>query len=112
MNEKEVMLSVWKFPLEIEDEFSIDMPVGARVLHVGLQGDTPTVWCLVNPKARLMPVPFILMGTGHPILESVAKTYTHVGTFQMAGGLLVFHLFTPDSESHPAIQLLADQSES
>lgn len=93
-NKEEVNLAVWKFQFEITDTFTIDMPDGARVLHVGLQGDTPTIWCLVNPEAGPCPVAFILRGTGQPFEESLARACVHVGTFQMAGGQLVFHLFT------------------
>jgi hypothetical protein len=90
------MRSVWKFPIPLEDHPTIPMPVGAVPLHVGVQRGEPFLWALVDPQERARRhYQFRLAGTGHGI-EDHHFSYdhlTHVGTFQMEGGALVFHLF-------------------
>ena len=97
MSEKEKSLSVWKFPIKIEDEFHCDLPLGSKILHVDTQGGEAFIWCLVDPAATVRPVKFLLRGTGHPFKEGVALECRHVGTFQ--NGALVFHLFVHEGES-------------
>lgn len=83
--------SIWKFPILVADEFIIDMPSGARLLDVQVQGEDPMLWAVVDPKAPVVPREFYLRGTGHDAAGLDAKPY--VGTFRLRGGRLVFHLF-------------------
>lgn len=90
------MLKIWKYPIPVQDDIQIEMPKGARVLTVQRQGDLPEfggpcLWALVNPEAKKEIRQFRLAGTGHPIDH--AEKLTYIGTFQMEGGALVFHLF-------------------
>jgi len=82
-------MTVWKFAIPVSDEFQIALPEGAQVLSVMVQFDAPQIWVLVDPKAPPILRHFVLRGTGHPI-EKVGR---FVGSFQIAGGSLVFHLF-------------------
>ena len=84
------MRTIYKYPIEIQDEFRIVMPTDSEPLHVGMQGDRPYLWVLVNPMNECIQHQFYLMGTGH--IRKVSQA-TYVGTFQMAEGRLVFHLF-------------------
>lgn len=81
---------VWKYPLPIDDEVSVEMPEGACPLTVQVQGGRPTLWALVDPDAVPTTRRFRIAGTGHPIGADVGA---HVGTFQLADGGLVFHVF-------------------
>lgn len=83
--------TVWKFALPLEDVAGVDMPQGAHVLHVAAQHEVPTLWALVDPNAPLERRYFRFAGTGHPIKPEHAGRF--VGTFFMAGGSLVWHLF-------------------
>src|SRR3990172_6797121 len=97
------MLKIWKFPIPVQDTIQVEMPTGARVLTVQTQpadpamlkvGDPveqPCLWALVNPEAPKEIRQFRMAGTGHPNEHSEKLTY--IGTFQMEGGALVFHLF-------------------
>jgi hypothetical protein len=90
------MLTIWKFPLGPSlDDIRISMPKGAKVLSVQAQHDAPMVWAIVQPDADKETRRFVVFGTGHPIahhdIDVVASRF--VGTFQMSGGALVFHLF-------------------
>lgn len=84
-------LTVWKFALKIADVQGIDMPVDAKILAVQVQRGTPCLWALVN-KTGIIPErrTFAIYGTGHPIPDEPG---THIGTFQVDGGTLVFHVF-------------------
>jgi len=88
-------MTIWKFPVRIADEFSIEMPVGAQVLSVQVQGTEPQLWALVNPKARRTMRRFRVHGTGHPVAPDIGE---FVGTFQVRMGTLVFHLFDQGEE--------------
>lgn len=85
---------IWKYPIQVTDWFEIAMPYEAEILCCQMQIDTPCIWALVNPDAPTEVRKFRLAGTGHAIFESAL---TFVGTFQMAGGALVFHLFEVES---------------
>ena len=82
--------TIWKFAFEINDEIVIEMPKGAKILTVQVQNGLAFIWALVDPDAEKEKRYFDLYGTGHPIDMSIDRWY--VGTFQIAGGDLVFHL--------------------
>jgi hypothetical protein len=84
------MQTIWKFPLRPSDKFTIDMPEGATILLIDAQQNIPCIWALVNPKAAVKPRQFRLYGTGSPI---EGKLGSHVGSFQMHNGQLVWHVF-------------------
>lgn len=81
--------TIWKFPLIIQDRQLCRMPAGAEVLCVQLQHGCPYLWAVVNKTARLVDRYFLIRGTGHDAF-GVGR---YVGTFHMAGGDLVFHVF-------------------
>lgn len=83
------MKQVWKFPLLVQDEVTIEMPKGAELLEVDVQNGQPQLWALVNPAAKTALRHFRVAGTGHPITGRVS----HVGSFILRGGTLVFHVF-------------------
>lgn len=96
------MLTIWKFPIRVDDEITCQMPAGARLLTVQVQGaghgnavGTPCIWALVNSEAKKEKRTFRVYGTGHPIEESEipCERLLYVGTFQSISGSLVFHLF-------------------
>lgn len=83
--------TIWKFGVPIDDEVGVKMPKGAVVLSVQVQHDQPTVWALVDTEAKTEVRSFHWRGTGHPADGLNPKQY--VGTIQVRGGALVFHLF-------------------
>ena len=84
------MNSIWKFPLNPNSPTLVEMPAGTQILSMQLQGGTPTLWALVDTEAPRVTRHFAIYGTGWEFDYSPG---THVGTFQMAGGSLVFHVF-------------------
>lgn len=84
------MKTIWKY--EIFPEATIEMPVGSKILDVQVQFDKPCIWVLVNSDVTVKKVKrrFICYGTGHSIPDYPGE---FIGTFQLHGGGLVFHLF-------------------
>lgn len=85
------MTTIWKFQVRIEDAFTLEMPKGAKILSVQTQGNTPCLWAMVDPQAEKQKRYFSVFGTGFPF--EIGDHLTFVGTFQIHGGSLVFHLF-------------------
>lgn len=85
---------IWKFPIPVINRFKLDMPAGAKVLHVATQNDEPCIWALVDPARAVEARRFRLVGTGH----EVTNPGEYVGTFMMRDGALVFHLFAGEVE--------------
>ena len=82
--------TIWKFPIKVEDEQSVSMPYDSQLLHVGMQGDDVCIWALVNPSAHRVERIIHIFGTGHPLPDDPG---VYVGTFMLASGVLVFHVF-------------------
>lgn len=81
--------AIWKFELR-PDVSKVDMPRGARPLHVACQDGAFMLWALVDPNALKEPRWFHVAGTGHPIKLSTVSGY--IGTMHYPHGGLVFHV--------------------
>ncbi len=88
--------TIWKYEIEVNDSISIEMPKGARGIHVGVQLDDfngkekVCLWAVVNPKNIIETRRFVVRGTGHSFKGEEGE---HLGTFMLYEGALVFHLF-------------------
>lgn len=87
-----MMKSIWKFPLAVNDKQAIQMPKGAKILTVQVQGDggLPCIWALCDTEAPLENRLIAMFGTGHQAPEGAAD---YIGTFQLHNGEFVFHVF-------------------
>jgi len=81
--------TIWKYCIPLEPT-TLDMPRLAQVLTVQMQGDQAVLWALVDPSQPKCKRRFAIFGTGHDIPDEVGN---YIGTFQLLGGTLVFHLF-------------------
>ena len=79
---------IFKYPVQIADEFIIDMPQGAEILTVQAQNGLPYIWALVDDTALLKPYQFAVIGTGNP-MPSYPVGY--LGTVRL--GPFVWHIF-------------------
>ena len=86
-------MRIWKWTLAVTDLQSLSIPEGARLLTVQAQGDMPQLWALVDEKAPIVHRNFATYGTGNPMPDGDPGQY--VGTYQIRGGALVFHVFEP-----------------
>lgn len=83
--------TIWKFPLTVADVQHVAMPTGAEILCVQTQHEGPCLWVRVDPSATMEKRSIAIVGTGHPAPEPSDGDY--IGTFQIHGGALVFHVF-------------------
>lgn len=86
------METIWKFPFEIGDQIEIEMPSLSEILTVQMQGKRPCLWARVYDDAPMVKRKFELFGTGHK-MPRIDQRRDYVGTFQVLGGQLIFHLF-------------------
>jgi hypothetical protein len=82
-------MNIYKYKL---DKDIVEMPNGARILHVGIQSGDLYAWALVNPEAVKIPT-LRVIGTGHPIPDS-EHLDVFMGTHLLYDGSLVLHVFT------------------
>jgi hypothetical protein len=84
-------MTIYKYCLELKNLQAVQIPRGAKLLSVQIQRGNLCVWALVDPgmptENRLISV----HGTGHPLSDDDHGTF--LGTVQMAGGDLVWHVF-------------------
>lgn len=95
------MKTIWKYTVHW-DEFTLEMQRGAQVLSVQVQDGVPRMWAIVDPGAATETRHFRLVGTGHTINDTEELRF--IGTFQIHGGELVFHLFERVEDPNEAIK--------
>ena len=84
------MQTIWKFPIRLDVNLTVDMPKGSLVLSAGVQDGSIMVWALVQDDAEQIRRRFAVYGTGHPMLPKDAALL-FVGTVFM--GSYVWHVF-------------------
>lgn len=85
------MKAIYKYRLQPATTSFVSMPAGARLLHVGDQFGDLLVWALVDGSAPWEAREFRVLGTGHP--ADNLDGFSHLGTVQQNGGMLVWHIF-------------------
>lgn len=86
-------MRIWKWPLMITDRQTIEMPSGAKMLTVQMQGERPQLWALCDETNPLTERKIAIYGTGNPVPDEPGQ---YIATFQSHGGLLVWHVFEED----------------
>ena len=84
------MKTIWKYPLDVADHQVLNIPAGAEILCVQVQNGQACLWALVNADAPPARRGIFIHGTGHEVNRLAGK---YIGTFQLMGGALVFHVF-------------------
>lgn len=85
------MSTIFKYPIAVADFQVIQMPQDAQILTVQMQHEIPCLWARVDPLKPTTGRRIRVIGTGNPIDDTQPLHY--IGTFQMHGGILVFHVF-------------------
>ncbi|MCB0526811.1 MAG: hypothetical protein KDC86_20005 [Saprospiraceae bacterium] len=83
---------VWKYPIGTGGNI-LQMPVGAEILSIQTQFESPQMWVLVDPDAEVVDRHIEVYGTGHEISYDMGVQRVFIGTCQLHGGNLVFHVF-------------------
>lgn len=82
--------SIWKYELVTNGPNKPKVPIGAQFLTLQLQYGLPQIWFLVNVQGTLEERTFEIHGPGWQIQENPGE---YRGTYQLAKGSLVFHVF-------------------
>ena len=90
---EEIVKTIYKYELEVKDIQRIFLPAGSEILTMQNQNHTPHIWAMVDSANECVERVFEIFGTGHHIHEDMGVDRKYIGTFQMQGGTLVFHLF-------------------
>lgn len=85
------MRTIFKYPLDVADEQVVALPHGAQILCAQMQHSMPCIWAEVDRQAPVSQRIFYMYGTGHRVPTDRVQTY--VGTVQLSGGALVFHVY-------------------
>ena len=87
-----MILTVYKYPLAIEREQTVRMPLNAEILHVGAQHGLVALWALVTSPADEEERVFSVVGTGHAIELDGEHFLEPIGSVLVADGVHVFHV--------------------
>lgn len=85
------MSVIWKFALNPVKEQTLQMPAGAKVLHVAVQYDNLYLWAQCDTDVPKEDRSFLIFGTGHEVDDS--KVGDYLGTGMIYGGQIVCHVF-------------------
>lgn len=89
------MKTIYKYPLTLVDEQTIQLPKGADILSVQWIRNQLCIYALVDTQESEMENRQIkIFGTGNPILPNTTpKKHLFVGTIFNQSQTLVFHVF-------------------
>lgn len=85
------MITIYKYKIQVVDDQTISIPLGAKLLTVQVQNGIPCLWALVDTEQKHEDVFIEIVGTGNPVTGTDSREY--ISTFQLHGGRLVFHVF-------------------
>lgn len=83
-------MTIYKYQIEITSKQKVRLPINAEILTAQMQGDTLCLWALVEEGNSTEDRIIEVFGTGHPMSDDARR---HIGTTQMHGGALVWHVF-------------------
>jgi len=81
------MKTIHKYPVRYNEDFTLTLPKGARVVHFAEQNSSLHIWAEVTPDNPPIEHRFAVHGTGHPI----DPTETYIAT--CFDGPFVWHLY-------------------
>lgn len=82
--------TIWKFVLPTYGDGFVDMPAGARIVHVREQNGSLCIWAMVDIGAPAEPRRFLVVETGTTF---VSEGYAYLGTCFLDRGAYVVHVF-------------------
>lgn len=87
------MKTIYKYQFDTTDLVRLELPHGAKILHVDVQDGRPTMWAQVDTDAAIEQRVFYIFGTGHAIPDHPSLGIEFVATYMVMGGQLVFHMY-------------------
>lgn len=83
------MRAVYKYPLKVAAQQTIEFPRSGVPISVQLQGDQPTLWAIVDTAELPEDRPVRMLATGEQ--QNVISPERYIGTVQSHG--FVWHYF-------------------
>jgi hypothetical protein len=83
--------TIWKFEINVTDEFTLEMPGEPVFLDVQMQSQRPVLWAIVQSDAPKKEHRFRVFGTGNPIPSELITSLQYINSFQES--IFVWHLF-------------------
>lgn len=80
-------MKIFKYPLKLTDEQSIEIPRNHKILSVQIQMGVLCLWAAVEPEGDTVFRTFLIVGTGCDMPEE-----GYIATVQ--DGTLVWHIFS------------------
>lgn len=85
-------MTIYKYPIKVTDRQTVSIPGSAKLLTVQVQNGIPCVWAHIRDESDLpRERTLVTYGTGHP--APLTNMDVYLGTYQLEGGALVFHVF-------------------
>ena len=84
-----IVQTIYKYEVGLGDT-NVQIPKGGVVLSAQEQGETICIWVQLDDSNPVEGRVFEVFGTGHPISNGER---IFIGTIQLMGGLLIFHVF-------------------
>jgi len=85
------MDTIFKYPIEITDKQTLQIPSQSSPLYAGLDPNgKPCIWCCVDSNKTNHEVTVYVVGTGNPMPER-NPTLIYVGSFVQRS--FVWHIF-------------------
>ena len=78
---------IYKYELNRADTFQIQIPAGAKPIHIACQGNSIMMWAEVDPNAQMVRKMFHCVGTG----QEPPKGASYLGT--VMDGVFVWHYY-------------------
>lgn len=85
------MRTIYKQDLSLTDDQYIEVPVGAKLLHIDIQNQKPCIWYECESKNVLKKLRILCFGTGREI--PYTNNLRYIGTVLVASGNGVFHFY-------------------
>ncbi len=82
--------TIYKLPLMLAGEATVNLQRGAKILCVQMQAEVPTMWYECDPAESLEPRRILMYGTGQRMME-FDKRGPYLGTLQV--GIYVLHVY-------------------
>lgn len=88
------MKTIHKFPFLEDGRVAFEMPEGAEILTVQVQGlSMICLWALIDTEVSLVMRKFGIFGTGQPISVEEKEELSYIGTVQTHRSRFVWHVF-------------------
>lgn len=85
------MKRIWKRALKLTQHQDVELPIGAKIIHVAEQDGNICLWFICDSTAKLEVKQIQIAGTGQEAPNG--DYYRYLGTAMLAKGLFVWHVF-------------------